>query len=280
MVDRFFSLRLGVSVADLKPGQVAVATCDRRTFAERGYGFVRLLWIVHLGDRAAVSVHPAALVEVSRLAWGIAADAVLADDFVERAARAVTAALPGVATRAGGIGVTLYHPGAVACLPTDGAIRPLAPTDAQKWIGERVYASAATHPSAQHGEAFGLFLADRLVAEVITHEDAVADMGYLIAQDGIEVADAYRGRGYGRALLAAWTSEMQARGRACIHSTAADNAASVALAHSVGYVEYARARGVTAKGDGHAVDEEPSTHARAGSPTTRPKKPRERHASE
>lgn len=105
--------------------------------------------------------------------------------------------------------------------------------------------SAAEHPSAQRGEAFGLFIGTQAVGEIITHEPPVAEMAHLVAEDGIGVAEEHRGRGHGKALLAAWTREMQVRGRVCVHSTSISNVASVALAKAVGYLEYARARGVT-----------------------------------
>ena len=245
VLDRFYSIRLGVSLPDLKAGQVGVGTCDRRTYAERGYGFVRLLWVMQFGDRAAVSAHPSALAEVARLAWGRKPEEVLQDDFVSPAWQALQRALPGVAIGGGGAGVTYWHPGGAEAVPCDGEVRALAPGDTDKRAGEHPYMSAAEHPSAARGEAFGVFAGEGLVAEIITHEPPVAEMAHLVANDGIGVAEEYRGRGYGRALLAAWTREMQARGRVCVHSTSVDNATSIALAESVGYVEYARGRAVT-----------------------------------
>jgi GNAT superfamily N-acetyltransferase len=243
-VDRFISIRTGVSIADLKPEQVAVATCDRRTYAELGKGFVSLLWIVHLGDRAALSVHPSALGEVSRLAWGRSPDEVLEDAFVDQARAALATALPGVPLRVGDTGISFYHPGDAPALQTDGQVRVLTAADKGKWPGPRLYMSAAEHPCAERGEAFGVFLGDTCVAEVITHEPSVKEMAHLIAEDGIEVAEEYRGRGYGKAVFAGWTRYMQQRGRVCLHGTGLDNAASIALARSVGYVEYMRSRGI------------------------------------
>lgn len=245
IVDRFISIRTGVAVADLKPGQLAVATCDRRTYAELGYGFVRLLWAVHFGDRALVSVHPAALAEVSRLAWGRGPDTVLSGDLMEQLHNAVASALPG--TPLGGppkgpddVGIKLYHPRNAPEVASEGEVRLLTAADKDKWPGPRVYGAAADHPCVARDEAFGLFLGETSVAEVMTHEPSVADMAHLIAEDGIEVAEGYRGRGYGKAVFAAWTREMQCRGRVCLHGTSLENAASVGLARTIGYVEYAR----------------------------------------
>ena len=244
-VDRFFSVRTGVSIADLKPGQVAVATCDRRTYAELGYGFTRLLWALHLGDRALVSVHPAALAEVSRLTRGREPDAVLTGEFAEQAHTALSLALPNAPLSSppkepGDMGIKLYHPGNAPEVASDGQVRLLTAADKDKWPGPRAYMAAADHPCAARGEAFGLFLGETSVAEVMTHDPSVADMAHLIAEDGIEVAAEYRRRGYGRAALAAWTREMQRRGRVCVHGTSLDNVPSVELARSIGYLGYAR----------------------------------------
>jgi GNAT superfamily N-acetyltransferase len=244
-VDRWMSIRTGVAIADLKPGQVGVATCDRRSYAELGYGYVRLLWVVHLGDRAAVSVHPAALAEVSRLVWGREPDAVLSQGFMREAHAALRAALPGVTVGGppegpGDVGIKFYHPGDAPEVASEGEARVLTPADVDRWRGPREYMSVATHPCAARGEAFGLFLGERSVAEVMTHEPSVAEMAHLIAEDGIEVARDYRRRGYGKAVLAAWTREMQRLGRVCVHGTSLGNAGSMALARSIGYVEYAR----------------------------------------
>jgi ribosomal protein S18 acetylase RimI-like enzyme len=245
IVDRYWSIRLGVCITDLKPGQVAVATCDRRTYGERGFS-CRPLWVMHLGDRAVVSVHPAALAEVSRLGFGRDPEAVLEAEFMAEAQAALATALPGVRLSPSlddpsGLGVKFYHPGNAPEVAREGEVRLLNAADVDKWAGpSRMGAPAGTLPCAARGEAFGLFLGDLCIAEVMTHDTAVAEMALLIADDGIEVVEAYRGRGYGKALFAAWTREMQRRGRVCLHGTWIGNAGSVGLARAIGYVEYAR----------------------------------------
>jgi GNAT superfamily N-acetyltransferase len=127
---------------------------------------------------------------------------------------------------------------------SEGEIRPTTADAKGAWAGERSGWAAADHPSATRGEAFSLWLGEKVVAEIITHDPSVAEMADLIAEDGIGVSEEFRGRGYGKAILSYWTREMQKRGRICLHSTSADNAASLALARSVGYVEYAQSRSV------------------------------------
>lgn len=248
-IDRYHSIRLGVRLADVKPGQVAVATSDHTTFAERGYGFVRLFWAIHLDDRAAVSVHPAALAEVSRLALRISPDEVLGDELCDSTCAALRSALDEPELGPGGVDICLYHPGEADVFESEGEIRPATPASKDAWVGERTAWAAADHPSAARGEAFSLWRGEKVVADIITHEPSVAEMADLIAEDGIEVSDQFRGRGYGKAILSYWTHEMQQRGRVCLHSTSASNAASLAVAQSVGYVEYAKSRFVVWRRD-------------------------------
>lgn len=243
-LDRFYSIRLGVSVADLKPGQVAVASCDRRTYVERGHAHICLLWVIGFGDRAAVSVHPAALAEAGRLAWGLRPDEVLEDDFSEGVRRELGSRLGEAGLQLSGDSVIFWHPGSAQKVASEGAIRAVAPGEPDAWVGERYFRRVAEHPSAGRGEAFGLWVGEALVAEVVSHEPPVTEMAGLVAEDGIQVSQRHRGRGYGKALLAHWTREMQARGRVCVHSTSLENAASIALARSVGYIEYGRTRQV------------------------------------
>jgi len=246
-VDRFFSLRLGISIADLRPREVAVGTSDRRTYAERGYGFFRLLWLFHFGDRAALSVHPGALAEVARLAWIRTPEQIIADEFMQQARQSIQSALSGCSLRKVQDEVILYHPGKAPRVRTAGKIRVIVPGDEDTWVGERTYGSALEHPAARRGEAFGLFVGDELIGEVVTREPSVSDMADLVAEDGIEVSESHRKHGHGKALLTHWTRDMQARGRVCLHSTGIANAASIALAKSIGYVEYARTRSAVSR---------------------------------
>jgi len=244
ILDLFFSLRTGVMIQDVKSGQVAVATCDRTTYAELGYGYTRVLWMLHCGDRAVISVHPAALAQMSQLVWRFSPDTVLEEDFWTKAMVIMTECIRGPLHQHD-LSIKLYHPGGVELLTTEGAIRPVTTTDKFTWPGTRLYWSAGDYPSAQRGECFGIFLGDVLVGDIATHDAPVAEMAELVAEDGIEVAEEYRGRGFGKALLAHWTYEMQRRGRACLHGTCVGNVASVEVARAVGYLEYAKHRAIS-----------------------------------
>jgi GNAT superfamily N-acetyltransferase len=59
------------------------------------------------------------------------------------------------------------------------------------------------------------------------------------AEAGLETAEAYRGRGYGPRVTAAWALTVRASGRIPVYSTSWDNAASLAVARKMGLVPHA-----------------------------------------
>ncbi len=56
---------------------------------------------------------------------------------------------------------------------------------------------------------------------------------------GVETAEAYRGRGYARAVTAVWASALRRKGIVPLYSTSWDNAASRRVAAALGAVQYA-----------------------------------------
>ncbi len=80
---------------------------------------------------------------------------------------------------------------------------------------------------------------------------AVVDGGYpvsvcfsariseIAAEAGVETAAAYRGRGLGPRVTAAWALAIRARGRIPLYSTSWSNGASLAVARKLGLVQYA-----------------------------------------
>lgn len=65
------------------------------------------------------------------------------------------------------------------------------------------------------------------------------------AEAGLETAAAYRGRGYGPRVAAAWALALRTAGRAPLYSTAWTNAASLAVARKLGLVAYACSWGLS-----------------------------------
>ncbi|MGH8678990.1 MAG: GNAT family N-acetyltransferase [Burkholderiales bacterium] len=59
------------------------------------------------------------------------------------------------------------------------------------------------------------------------------------AEAGVETAAAFRGRGFGPRVTAAWAVAIRASGRIPLYSTSWSNAASLAVARKLGLVQYA-----------------------------------------
>jgi GNAT acetyltransferase len=68
----------------------------------------------------------------------------------------------------------------------------------------------------------------------------------IAAEAGLETAEAYRGRGYGTRVTAAWALAIRAAGRVPLHSTAWTNHASLAVARKLGLAAYACSWGLSA----------------------------------
>lgn len=59
------------------------------------------------------------------------------------------------------------------------------------------------------------------------------------AEAGLETAEAFRGRGFGPQVTAAWALAVRASGRVPLYSTSWENGASLAVARKLGLVAYA-----------------------------------------
>jgi RimJ/RimL family protein N-acetyltransferase len=59
------------------------------------------------------------------------------------------------------------------------------------------------------------------------------------AEAGLEVAEAYRGRGFAKDCTAAWAQHIRASGRVAMYSTTWENEASLAVAAALGFEQYA-----------------------------------------
>ncbi|HOF89013.1 MAG TPA: GNAT family N-acetyltransferase [Armatimonadota bacterium] len=88
------------------------------------------------------------------------------------------------------------------------------------------------------GTAFAYFLDEQPVAFAGTHP--VGDMAANIGNVMVGTLEAFRRRGYGRAVVAATTHALIARGRTAVYGTDEVNTASINTARSVGYRSFCR----------------------------------------
>ena len=88
-------------------------------------------------------------------------------------------------------------------------------------------------------------LADRMPVVGVVVEGSVvsacfsARRGPIACEAGVATEEAYRGRGFGAAVVAAWRHAVEADGRVPLYSTSWDNAASLGIARKLGLIPYA-----------------------------------------
>jgi RimJ/RimL family protein N-acetyltransferase len=91
--------------------------------------------------------------------------------------------------------------------------------------------------SAQEFEARGPLMV-AIVDGVAVSACFCARLTARAAEAGVETVEAYRGRGYAPAVVAAWAHAVRAIGRIPLYSTSWDNLASQAVARKLGLIQY------------------------------------------
>lgn len=254
ILDRFSLITTGVSPSNLRPGDVIVVATRGRTYAAPSPAMIEakivqakieLMAIQHFGDCAVVDVHPVVVTEIARLAWKLNPGQLMRDEFFEKAVGILQSALSESLLFITPVLFTFCHPGNALPIAVDGKIRAVVMADIDMVQDDKMSRDLLVEEaSIARGETFGLFKNDRLIAFAHTHDAVTPEMANLVASVGIGVAEAYRGLGYGKALLLHWSHVMQLQGRVCLYETSSSNEASIALAGSAGYVEYGRSRQV------------------------------------
>jgi ribosomal protein S18 acetylase RimI-like enzyme len=241
LLGRYAAIRLGLDRDELKTRDQIIVESERRNYPEPSYAYVRLVWWMRYVDgRTMISVPPGARDVAARFATGRHHATCLPD---ESEAQVLIALINKSQARRGGPQASRVMQDLIlACnhdtlrgvelLPALGSLVRLC---GPGWT----YAPGLRPPEQcfPDGVAYGVVKDGMVVAVAFAHrtglmEDRVADLG-------VETAEEYRRRGYGRAVVHAVTNHLVSRGGEAWYACSPENVASQATAHSVGYIPYA-----------------------------------------
>jgi len=234
MVERFLSICLSCELADVPLGRLTVVETPLRLKREMSYGYIRVLWWLHLNDgRSVLSVPPGDHTASRRsvealgdpLQWSEEeALTALRDPMSPLLARAgmppVDRALTDRSFACHGGLLRRHHCGECIRL-VDDSIPPAE--------GLRL----PTH-CFPDGIAYGIVADHRVVSVAYAHRTGV--MANQIADLGVETAPEYRRHGYAKTAVSAVVEHMTRSGGEAYYCCRPDNHASIATATSVGFV--------------------------------------------
>ena len=237
-IDCYHSLRMGLDLATVRPGEIAVVESPKRLQPEQGYGYIRALWWLWLAEgRSVLSVPPGAGDGVRRAVAHLKSEEAVHDpQITERLKAPVNAALRQVGVHE--IDRALND----LCFACNGSLlrrHALGPcvrlTDESIPAAEGLRLPTHCFPA---GIAYGVIVDGKAVSIAFAHrtgvmEDEVADIG-------IETAEGYRRRGYAKTAVSAVAAHVIDRGGEARYGCSPENYASVATARSVGFVPYGR----------------------------------------
>jgi ribosomal protein S18 acetylase RimI-like enzyme len=238
LVDEYLGRLLGVDLATVTPGRLAVVESPRRLRRQLTYGFVHALWWVWLeGGRSAVSVPPGAAEAVRQVAEGVESSGDLFSPHLAEQLRApVSRAL--VASGLGEVDRVLHDLMFAAAAHLlrrhhHGDCRRL--TDASIPAAPGLSLPEHCFPD---GIAYGVVVGGWVVSVAYAHrsgvmEDRVTDLG-------VETAPGYRRRGYAKTAVSAVVQEITSRGGEALYMCSPENLASRATALGVGFVPCGR----------------------------------------
>lgn len=224
-VEAFWAKRLGCAAEDLHRPGVALRRHAGELADYRGAFLLR--W----GDACVFSVPAALLAPVRETTQGRDVDEVFDTGFLTRAFDGQLERIVGP-TFQGCADASDFQPAAergsrLLTAEDDGALSELAlACDPEEW----------EHAGIEHERApvYGCFAGQALVAA-----GTLLAWGPYLRNIGIVTHPAYRGRGYGRAVVSTMTAHVLARGLVAQYQTLLSNASSVAIAQALGFQQYA-----------------------------------------
>jgi hypothetical protein len=241
VIDHYFSVYLGLSVSQVKPGEVVPVSCKRRQKPEVGWGYAVAIWAQVFRGRAVISVPPGLFLALRRLL----AERPTPLQLSTLVWRKKMGSLLG-REEIGGLQRVLYCDEKQLQPFRIPECRRLRVSDVGRFVEMKLHLNPNCDPDAlardikrniTDGIAFGVFLKGKLVS--VSDAPAIGPMHDEIEEVGVETSPNCLRRGYGKAVVSATTRAIWDLGRIPICRCSSKNDASNRLARHVGYVKYA-----------------------------------------
>ncbi|MBA7643457.1 hypothetical protein ES703_51183 [subsurface metagenome] len=238
LVEYYLGIRMGLDLATISPGEPAVVETTLRLRRETGYGYIRACWWFKLKDgRSGISVPPGTAEEVRKIVQYVSDHDRLSEPaFAEKLKTPVNAALLDAGLREVDRRILDVN---FACDAMH--LRRHNCGDCQRLTDESIPPAGDMRLPTQcfsDGVVFGVIGNGQVVSMAFAHrtgtmEDCVADLA-------VGTVPPHRRKGYAKTVLSALVGYFTDRGGQAIYNCSPENHASIATAHSAGFVPFGR----------------------------------------
>ncbi len=236
LIDKQLSIRLDCDLASLLPGKVTVVETPRRLVAEEHFSYVRALWWMWLADgRSVLSVPPGVGKEITQIIAGITHRDLMHDPALAATLKRTIDGALGEAGLPATNHVFLDY--CFAC--NDALLRRHSGGNCRRLTDEQIPPAEGLwwpRHCISDGIAYGV-VADQMVA-AIAYAHRTTIMPGQVADVAVCTAEPYRRRGFAKMAVSALVEHVVRTGGEARYTCDVDNPASIATAHSVGFVEY------------------------------------------
>ncbi|MHB0935982.1 MAG: GNAT family N-acetyltransferase [Armatimonadota bacterium] len=236
LVERFLSIGLSCDLANVPPGRLTVAETPLRLKREMSYGYIRVLWWLHLNDgRSVLSVPPGEHTALRRSVEDLGDPLQLSE---EEALAALRDPMSPMLARVGIPPVDrAFTDRSFAC--HGGLLRRHHYGECIRLVDDNIPPAEGlrlpTH-CFPDGIAYGIVADHRVVSVAYAHRTGVTAVQ--IADLGVETAPDYRRRGFAKTAVSAVVEHVTRNGGEAYYCCRPDNHASVATATSVGFMPF------------------------------------------
>jgi len=236
LIDQREGIRMGADLAALEPGETLVVESPRRLQKEQSYGYIRALWWLWLVDgRSLISAPPGAGERVKQIIRDVHDPAQLSDErLAERLRGPVNESL-----RRAGLGPVDRVFSDVCFASNASLLLRHHHGDCRRFTDDSIPPAGGLNLPGHcfpDGICYAVVVNREAVSIAFSHrpgimEDRVADIG-------IDTAVGHRRRGYAKTAVSAVAGHVIDAGGEARYACRPDNVASIATAHSCGFVDY------------------------------------------